>query len=473
MGTSWDRAGKSRQRAQPEAGADFNPQRDFAAPESEVAVLGRIMADPDLMGEVREILEPEDFAQASGAVIYQAMCDLWEERIPATLAIMMDRLKDEAAELMQVMQRAEQLQGYGPVFVTYHARIVADFAERRRFYKAMTEGLGRLVSEPGTKVQDVLTAIPYAVLKGGADDHAEGMDTLAERVFDRISKERTGEIRRRVVPSGFADVDRILAGGFEPGELIVLAARSGMGKTSVATHMLLNATMHGRAVFFSAEMDKEQIVRRIASMGTGISLSKIRENTTTDEEHEAIGAVMRDLKDVALTIDDTPRISSAQMLQRVQRIQASEPVSLVVFDYLELIGDKSKSGNQYERLSDAVVALKELAQRAGVPVVVLAQVGRSVEQRPDKRPNLTDLRMTGMLEQTADRVIFLYDHGNYVRRGMEEENEELKGKMEFTVAKNRNGAVGRALVGYDAEVMQFVDLSGPETQARMYDDAGR
>ena len=256
------------------------------------------------------------------------------------------------------------------------------------------------------------------------------------------------------VPTGFAKLDKLL-GGFQKSDLVILAARPAVGKTSLALNFALNAARrYGKVVgFFSLEMSAEQIVQRLLSMETGIDQQRLRQGEIRDDEWDMLMRAAAVLSETLLYIDDTPAMSAIELRTKARRLQAEHGLDLILVDYLQLMrGDNHRSENRVQEISYISRSLKSLARELEAPLIALSQLSRAVEQRTDHKPQLSDLRESGAIEQDADIVMFIY------REDMTKEDSERKNIADIIVAKHRNGPTDTIPLFFQKELTRFADL---------------
>lgn len=423
--------------------------------EAEEAVLGSLLIDADAIIRIATILRSEDFYREKHGWIYEAILDLHERREPVDLLTVCDEL-----------ERREQLDEVGgTVFVTslvnavptsihaeHYARIIERAATRRR----LIDAAGQIAALAYQEADDVGEVVDRAEqLLFGVSERRISRDLVPIKqvlsdYYDRIEylTRHQGEVIG--IPTGFTDIDRLL-GGLQRSDMIILAARPSVGKTSLALSMAHNAALKfgQRVAFFSLEMSSEQVVQRLISAETGIDSQKLRQGKIADEEWARFMKATSDLSETHLYIDDTPGISAMELRTKARRLQAEFGIDLVVIDYLQLMRGDTRSENRVQEISSISRSIKALARELNVPILALSQLSRGVESRTDKRPILSDLRESGALEQDADVVIFIY------RDELYNENTERKNIADVIVAKHRNGPTGVVSLYFKKELAQF------------------
>lgn len=432
-----------------------------ANPEAEQAVLGSLLIDPDAIIRVAPLLQPEDFYQEKNAWIYQAILDLHERREPADVLTVCDEL-ERRKQLAEVGGSAYVLDLVNavpsPIYVEHYAHIVERTSVLRKLIRAASQIAQLAYDETAQDVDEVVDRAEQLIF--GVAERRVRRDLLPVRtimgeVVDRIDYlyRHQGEVLG--VPTGFKLLDRLL-GGLQKSDLIILAARPGVGKTSLALSIAQNAARkYGqRVAIFSLEMSNEQLVQRMLAAETGIDSQRLRlgDIQGEDEWHklmEAAGA----LSETMIFIDDTPALSAIELRTKARRLHAEYGIDLVVVDYLQLMtAGPGRIENRVQEISYISRALKGLARELNVPVLALSQLSRAVESRHDKRPILSDLRESGSIEQDADVVMFIYREEMYV------EDTERQNIADVIVAKHRNGPTGTVSLYFRKELTQFHDL---------------
>ena len=425
--------------------------------EAEEAVLGALLLDRDAIIRVAAALGPEDFYRGAHAAIYRAIVDLYNRREPPdllTVAAELER-RDELEHVGGVAALAG-LVGAVPtsVHVEYYGQIVARTATLRRLIAAGT----RIVTIGYDERQDVdeaLDAAQRAVHEVAQNRGARDFVSIAEVLegyFDRLDRlqERRGEIVG--VPTGYTDLDA-LTGGLQKGDLVILAARPGGGKTALSLGLAYHAALAGKTVaIFNLEMPAEQLVQRLLAMETGIDSHRLRLGHISDDEWERISRAFGTLSELQIFIDDTPAIGIMGLRAKARRLQAERGLDFVQVDYLQLMQGTRRGDNRVQEVSEISRGLKALARELNVPVLALAQLSRSVESRASHIPMLSDLRESGTIEADADVVLFIY------REELYDPETEKKGTAEVHIAKHRNGPLGVVNLRFFEKTTRFADL---------------
>lgn len=428
--------------------------------EAECGVLGSIIIDPEAIVQVADFLRAEDFYREAHRTIYEVILQLYEHHEPADFITICDEL--EHANKLEMVG--------GPAYITslinqvptsgnieYYGRIVERTAVLRRLIHAAGE-----IAATAYEESDATVALDKAeqLIFGLSQRHARvGFSPLSEILTDYMVKLDQLHDRRGTVvgvPTGFTDLDR-LTGGLQRSDLIILAARPAVGKTSLALSLAHNSAIkHQRSVaVFSLEMSKEQLVQRLLSMDAGIDQQRLRTGWIEDDEWDRIVYAMDTLSQANIWIDDTAGISTMEMRSKARRLQSEVGVDLIIVDYLQLMQssvDGKRNDNRVQEVSEISRNLKGLARELNVPVLALAQLSRTVESRQSKVPQLSDLRESGSIEQDADVVMFIYRDDVY------NPDTDRKNIADIIVAKHRNGPVGEVSLYFQASQTRFRDL---------------
>lgn len=411
--------------------------------EAEQAVIGSMIMDREAILAAAETITGEDFYQRQYGVVFEAMVELFNQNEPVDLVTLQNRLRaKEVPEEISSMEFVRDILEHLPTSanIKYYANIVAEKSTLRKLIR----------------VNDEISSLCY----GGVESLEEVLEQTEKKVFDLVQRRNAGEfvpIRQVVlnaiqkietasrtkgnvtgIATGFKDLD-YQTSGFQPSDLILIAARPSMGKTAfvlnIAQYM---AFRHDVTVaIFSLEMSKEQLVNRLLSMESGVDAQKLRNGNLTDNDWERLVEGAEGVARSNLIIDDTPGITLADLRSKCRKYKLEHGLGIVMIDYLQLMtGGGRSSDSRQQEISDISRGLKSLARELNVPVVALSQLSRAVEQRPDHRPILSDLRDSGAIEQDADMVMFLY-RDNYYNK-----DSEMKNLAEVIVAKQRNGPIG-------------------------------
>lgn len=426
--------------------------------DAEEAVLGSLLIDPDAVLKVASFLEAEDFYRERNGWIYRAILDLHERREPADFVTLCDEL--ERNNILQEVGGAAyitQLINNVPTsaYVEHYGHIVERAATLRR----LIDAAGQIAALAYEEAQDVDETVDRAEqIVFNVAERRIRRDLVAVRqvmhdVVDRIDYLHRHQGQILGVPSGFTQLDRLL-GGFQKSDLIILAARPAVGKTSLALNFALNAARKYRKVvaYFSLEMSSEQLVQRLLSTETGIDQQRLRKGEIEDRDWDMIMAAAGELSSTMLYIDDTPAMSALELRTKARRLQAEHGLDLIVVDYLQLMRGDTRSENRVQEISYISRALKGLARELEAPVIALSQLSRAIEARTDHKPMLSDLRESGAIEQDSDIVMFIY------REDMVKENSDRKNIADVIVAKHRNGPTDTIPLYFRKELTKFENL---------------
>ena len=411
--------------------------------EAEQSVIGSMIMDREAILIASEIITGEDFYQRQYGIVFEAMVELFNQNEPVDLVILQNRLRaKEVPEEISGMEFVREILESLPssTNVKYYAKIVAEKSTLRKLIR----------------INDEISNLCY----GGVESLEEVLEQTEKKVFELVQKRNTGEfvpIKQVVlnaiqkiemasrtrgnvtgIATGFKDLD-YQTSGFQPSDLILIAARPSMGKTAFVLNIAQYMAFHSNetVAIFSLEMSKEQLVNRLLSMESGVDAQKLRNGNLTDNDWERLVEGAEGVARSNLIIDDTPGISLAELRSKCRKYKLEHHLVIVMIDYLQLMtGGGRASESRQQEVSDISRGLKSLARELNVPVVALSQLSRAVEQRPDHRPMLSDLRDSGAIEQDADMVMFLYRDAYYNK------DSEMKNLAEVIVAKQRNGPIG-------------------------------
>jgi len=429
-----------------------------ANPEAEEAVLGSLLIDPDAVLKVASFLEAEDFYRERNGWIYRAILDLHERREPADFVTLCDELERNnilqevggAAYITQLINNVPSA-----AYVEHYGHIVERTATLRRLIDAAGQiaGLAYEEAQEVDEVVDRAEQIIFNVAERRVRRDLVAVGHVMHDVVDRIDYLHRHQGQILGVPSGFTQLDRLL-GGFQKSDLIILAARPAVGKTSLALNFALNAARKHRKVvaYFSLEMSSEQLVLRLLSTETGIDQQRLRKGEIEDRDWDMIMAAAGELSSTMLYIDDTPALSALELRTKARRLQAEHGLDLIVVDYLQLMRGDTRSENRVQEISYISRALKGLARELEAPVIALSQLSRAIEARTDHKPMLSDLRESGAIEQDSDIVMFIY------REDMVKENSDRKNIADVIVAKHRNGPTDTIPLYFRKELTKFENL---------------
>ena len=436
------------------------PQPAFRLPpqaiEAEESVLGAILLDNDAIIKVADILQIDDFYRPDHQAIYSAVITLYEKRMPLDVVTLTDEL--ERSKQLKNIGGASTIAGLtnrvpSAANAVHYAQIVHEKAILRRVISAattMTE-LGFKEDRPVDEIVDECQRLIFKVAENSVKQDFEPVKEILIRSFERIDELHRDKGKTRGVATGFKDLDNILS-GLQASDLIIIAARPSMGKTSFALNMAQFAAVQSKLPvgFFSLEQSKDQLIDRLVAGEAGVDSWKLRTGNLVNEDFERLNYAMGMLADAPLFIDDSPNMTVMEVRTKARRLQAEHGLSLLVIDYLQLMqGRQSKDANRVQEISDISRGLKGIARELNVPVIALSQLSRAVEQRPNHVPVLSDLRESGSIEQDADIVMFIYREDYY------NPETEKKNIAEIHIRKHRNGPVGQIDLFFMPEQTKF------------------
>ena len=426
-----------------------------------MSMLGAILIDGEIIADLTDKVTAMDFYDKRHTAIFEAMLRLYERHKPVDLLTLSDELrrKDEL-EMIGGSSYLTELTNYVPTAAhagTY-AEYVAEKAIRRRLIKASSD-IAELGYNEDTTVQELLghaEAELFSVSDQSTKQDLVSLENILNESFDRIEELHRNKGQLRGVTTGYRDLDNMTA-GLQRSDLIILAARPAMGKTTLVTNLAYNvATLAKQPVlFFSLEMSKEQLVDRMLADAAGVDSWNIRTGNLSDEDFGKLSEAMGEMAEAPIYIDDTPGISVLELRTKARREAHNHPLGLIIIDYLQLLtgSGSKKSENRVQEVSEISRGLKLIARELNVPVIALSQLSRSVESRTPPRPQLSDLRESGSIEQDADMVSFIYRPAYY-----DPDNEEVANITELIIAKHRNGPVGTVQLYFHPERLRFMSL---------------
>jgi replicative DNA helicase len=432
----------------------------------EEAVLGALMLDKDGLPAVMDILRPESFYHEGHQAIYKSITELFRNSKPIDLLTVTEELrKMGAVELIGGSYYLVELTNRvaSAANIEYHARIIAQKHIQRELIKVSTSII-KDAYEDTTDIFDLLDKAEqslFAITETNLTRSFEAMSSLSSKLLKQIEMLSQRAEGLTGIPTGFTELDR-LTSGWQPSDLVIIAARPSMGKTAFTLSLARNAAMEfGKGVaLFSLEMSNLQLVQRLVSMESEVSSSKLRTGQLEPHEWQQLHAAIEKMSKTPIFIDDTPGINVFELRAKCRRLKAQHDIQLIIIDYLQLMTggqDNHRGGNREQEISSISRALKGLAKELNVPVIALSQLSRAVETRGgSKKPQLSDLRESGAIEQDADIVSFIYRPEYY--QIMEDENgNSTKGMADIIVSKHRNGALGEVRLRFLGEFSKFAD----------------
>jgi replicative DNA helicase len=434
--------------------------------ELEEAVLGAMLLEKDALSSVIDVLSPESFYKEQNGKVFSAIVSLFNRSEPVDILTVTQELK-----------RSGELEFVGGSYyvsaltnriassanVEFHARIVAQKYLQRELIRIGTETI-KTAYEDSTDVFELLdhtTKNIFEILDSNVRKQHDKMSTLIAKAIQEIDAAANQKDGLLGVPSGFTALDRI-TGGWQKSDLLILAARPGMGKTAFVVTMAKNAAVEFNkpVAIFSLEMSSIQLVKRLISSETELSQDKILKGNLEPYEYQQLNERIKKLSTAPLFIDDTPALTIFELRAKARRLKENQKVELIIIDYLQLMsGGNDGKGNREQEISQISRGLKSLSKELEIPIIALSQLSRQVENRPggSKRPQLSDLRESGAIEQDADMVMFIY-RPEYYGLEFDEENNPTKGVAEVIIAKNRHGALETVKLRFIGQYAKFVDL---------------
>jgi replicative DNA helicase len=427
--------------------------------DAEKSLLGAVLIDEETLADISEHVKPKDFYDKRHATIFSGMTRLYERHKPVDLLTLSDELKKkDELDLVGGSAYLTELTNYVPTaaHAEAYAEMVALKAVRRRLIKAssMISELGYDEDNSTQELLEKAEAELFSVSDQSLKQDLVAIETILNDSFDRMEELHRNKGALRGVRTGYRDLDNMTA-GLQRSDLIILAARPAMGKTTLVTNLAYNvATVAKQAVlFFSLEMSKEQLVDRMLADASGVDAWNIRTGNLSDEDFSKLSDAMGEMAEAPIFIDDTPGVSVLEMRTKARRIAHDQPIGLIIIDYLQLMqGSGKNDGNRVQEVSEISRGLKLIARELNVPVIALSQLSRSVESRSPQIPQLADLRESGSIEQDADIVMFIYREAYY---NPETERENI---TDLIIAKHRNGPVGRVELYFHPERLRFMSL---------------
>ena len=436
----------------------------------EEAVLGAAMLDKDALPVIIDILRPASFYSDAHQLIYKAMLRLFEKSQPVDLLTVSEELKKSGdfdkvggsfylADLTLKIASAANIE--------YHARIISQKHIQRELITVST----KIIKDAYEDTTDVFQLLDdaeqglFSITQQNLSRGVQSMGALASQALKLIEEVAKREDGLTGVPTGFTELDR-LTSGWQSSDLIIIAARPGMGKTAFVLALARNAAVDFKRpiAVFSLEMSNVQLAQRLISMEAEISGSKLRNGQLEDYEWQQLHSSLEKISEAPIFIDDTPGLNVFELRAKCRRLKMQHDIQMIVIDYLQLMtgGHDNNKGNREQEISAISRALKGLAKELHVPVIALSQLSRAVETRGGtKRPMLSDLRESGAIEQDADIVSFIY-RPEYYQILEDEEGQSLKGVAEIIIAKHRNGALKTVKLKFTDQFAKFGNLEDPD-----------
>lgn len=436
--------------------------------EAETALLGCLMLDKDAIINVADTIISEDFYDNRHRLIYEAILQLYEKSTSIDV-LTVSNLLEERKQMDQVGGASYLATLVNSVpssaHATYYASIVKKKGTLRRLINSASEITNMAFSEEG-EIEDILDTAEqklFNISQNNLRQNFMSISTVLHDTFERIDELHRSSGKLRGIPTGFIELDKKLS-GLQKSDLVILAARPSMGKTSLALDIMRYVAVHTKTPvgIFSLEMSKDQLVDRLLAAESNVDFWKIRTGQLNEADFEALGDAMGALSEAPIFIDDTAGGNIMEIRTKARRLQTEHKLGLIVVDYLQLMAGRNQE-NRVQEVSEISRSLKILARELNVPVLALSQLSRGLENRPDKVPQLADLRESGSIEQDADVVMFIYREDMY--KGKESSRPNI---AEIHIKKHRNGPTGQVDLYFDAERTSFRNLdksfdTSPET----------
>lgn len=426
--------------------------------EAEQSVLGALMLDPEVGSSVFEILQPEDFYRDNHRLIFVAIRDLFERGDPIDLVSVAESLRqsgrlEQVGGIATISQMARSVPS--AVNVDYYARVVAEKSLLRQLIRTAGK-IAEKGYEPGEEASSLLGEAEKMLMdlsQRRIKDGFESIRNILLNTFEKIESLYANKGSLTGVPTFFAELDRMTS-GWQPSDLIIIAARPSMGKTAFVLNMAQNAAVRAKVpvAVFSLEMSKEQLVQRMLCSEAMVDQQRVRTGDLLDTDWPKLTRAVGPLSEASIFIDDTVAISLAELRSKARRLKLEQGLGLIVIDYLQLMTLGKRSESRQQEVAQISRGLKGIARELGIPVIALSQLNRGVEQRQDKRPIMSDLLESGAIEADADVISFIYRDEYY------NPESDKKGIAEIIIAKHRNGPVGAVELGYLKEFTKFVNL---------------
>lgn len=435
--------------------------------EAERTVIGALLLDPEAIIKISDFLKTEDFYDPIYRDIYGAIMSLYNNHEPVDFVTVTSKLSDNK-KLQEIGGSAFLAQLTSEVPTSSHiyqyGQIVKTKAVHRRIIKAGQKiaGLGFTEDKPVTELLDEVEKTVFDISNTFLKDKFVHIKQILEERYERFAEmHESDDDQTKGVSTGFTGLDAKLS-GFQPSDLVILAARPSMGKTALALNIAQHAAIReGKSVgIFSLEMSKEQLVDRLFASMLGVDSWKLQKGKLEDTDFQNMGPIMDELNKANIFIDDSVASSIPELRAKARRLQMEHGLDMLVIDYLQLMstGNASYAGNRVQEISEISRALKQIGREMHIPVLALSQLSRAVESRPGNIPQLSDLRDSGSIEQDADVVMMMYREDYY------EEDSDRPGLTDIYIRKHRNGPIGRVELMFKKDHLRFYDVDKAHSQ---------
>jgi replicative DNA helicase len=427
--------------------------------EAEASVLGSLMLDRNAIVRIADFLRPDDFYLDQHGQVYRAAINLYDRSDPIDLLTMASEL-----ERMRVLDRIggqeflAELESGVPTAanVEYYGHLVEEAATKRKLIAAGSRitGFGFDESVPAIQALDQAEGVIFSIAEGRITQDFVPLKDVLKETWDQIERIHKDRSLLSGVPSGFTDLDA-KTGGFQKSDLIVIASRPGVGKTSLMLNIAQHAAIQHKipVAIFSLEMSEQQLVTRLLCSEAAVDSYRLRSGLLKDAEWPRIAQAMGALSEAQIFIDDSPSISAIELRTKARRLKSANNLGLIIVDYLQLMQGQNQE-NRVQEISDISRSLKSLARELQIPVIAASQLSREPEKRTDHRPQLADLRESGAIEQDADLVLFIYRERLY----NDNLTDDKRNIAEILIGKHRNGPVGKLELLFVDEQTKFVNL---------------
>ncbi len=421
--------------------------------EAEQAILGGILINNDALNQVADILSSEDFYREAHAHIFEGMLALYNRDEPVDMITLSQVLKENG--ILDKVGGTDYLASLAEATSTsagilYHAKIVKDSSTRRGLIRQCSH-ISEICFQSANDTEEILDLAEQSIFEIAERNIDQNFFSLSEVVKESFKKIETSTGRKITgISTGFTDLDN-LTSGLQPSDLIIIAGRPSMGKTALALNIAYNAALEDKVgvAIFSLEMSRLQLGIRLLGSDAMIDAWKLRKGAMQDDDYLRLTDSANRLSELPFYIDDSSGLSGLEMKAKARRLKKKYDISLVIIDYLQLMQSRKSVESRQLEISDISRSLKALAKDLNIPVVAVSQLNRKVEDRPNKRPLLADLRESGAIEQDADLIMFIY------RDELYNQTEENKGKAELIISKHRNGPTGKVNLTFRDQYTKF------------------
>ena len=439
-----------------QSGFDRIPPQDI---EAEQSVLGSMMLSKDAVNDVIEAMDSSDYYRPDHEMIHNTIMELYSRGEPVDTLTVAGELKrqgnlsrlPEPTYLHTLIASVPTAENVG-----YYSRIVRERAQLRRLVEAGTRIVQLGYAETGGDVDDIVDAAQseiYAVSERRSTTDYVQLSEIADPLLAHLDELAQNKDVSKGVPTGIADLDHLTT-GLQPGQMVIVAARPAMGKSTLAMNFMRAASVHHNitSVIFSLEMSREEIGMRLIAAEAGVHFGKMRRGEMEDRDWTRLSKTISNISKAPFFIDDSPNMAMNEIRAKCRRLKQQHNLGLVVIDYLQLMSSGKQVESRQQEVSEFSRSLKLLAKELEIPVVAVAQLNRGPEQRTDKKPMIADLRESGSLEQDADVIMLLHRPDYY-------DQDERPGEADIIVAKHRNGETGTIPVAFQGHYARFVDMA--------------